>query len=82
MLYFDVIIPLKNEAQFFPSLSIQETICFSIGTEAYSGLSQISKMELFVNIRIYLKPLTSFSDSSILVVFLDCNMPLRYASLP
>ena len=48
------VITLSVEAQFF------FLIYFSIDAEAYSGLSQTSKMELFPNIRNALKPLAIF----------------------
>ena len=52
----------------FPCFSTQENIYFSIDTEAYSRylqdiLSQISKMELFANIRNCSKPLGNFLEN-------------------
>ena len=70
------------EHNFFPAslysfmLYMTKHTYFSINTEAYSGLSERSKMELFVNIRNYLKPFTIFSSSFILDVWLGS----KYAS--
>ena len=61
---------------FFKSLSIQENIYFSTDTEAYSELSQISMMELFVKTRNGLKALAISLNSFIL----DAWLGSKYAS--
>ena len=64
MLYFDTLIPFNIEVHFFPSLSTRQNIYFLIATEEYSGISQIFKIELFVNIGNDLKPLVVLIDRS------------------
>ena len=49
----------------FFRLSLCDKTYFSIDAEVYSGLSQISKMEIFANIRNGLKPLATFLNRSV-----------------
>ena len=56
------VIAFNIEAQFFSRLSLYY---FSIDAKAYSGLSQISTMELFAKIRNDLMPPSIFLNSSI-----------------
>ena len=65
LLYFDTLIPLNAEAQFFPAT------LFAVNT--YSGLSQMSNMELFANIRNGIEALTIFLNSSTLDIWLGCK---------
>ena len=65
------VIALNIEAHFFSLLSIWSNIYFSIDAEAYSGLSQTSKMELFADIRNCLNPLAIFLNRSISDVWLN-----------